>query len=147
MPCDEGLRNTSGGQPCLWWSQGCTIGCDRCNHVDVQTEGRRLCNGTLEPTLPDWARTMNFGVDGGAADRWRYHPWRAPGAAPVADACGMAGGTTPEHKGPADAVFTNTSVAKMGELGSRVLPYAPSGVAWRAGATVEVRARRDVRRA
>ena len=26
-PCDQGLRANGGGQPCLWWSQGCSIGC------------------------------------------------------------------------------------------------------------------------
>ena len=28
--CDMGLRVNGGGQPCLWWSQGCSIGCDKC---------------------------------------------------------------------------------------------------------------------
>lgn len=143
LPCDQGVRSTSGGQPCLWWSQGCTIGCDHCDGENTQTHGKRLCEGTMEPTLPDWARTMNIGIDGGPQDTYRYHPWRAPGAAPVDDACGRAGGTTPMKGGPgghggADAVFTNTSVAKFGELGSRVLPYAPSGTVWYVGTTVEV---------
>ena len=27
--CDMGVRaKGGGGQPCLWWSQGCSIGCD-----------------------------------------------------------------------------------------------------------------------
>jgi hypothetical protein len=55
------------------------------------------------------------------------------------DPCGQAGGTLPKYAGGgADAVFTNTSIAKMGQLGSRVLPYAPSGTKWVAGSTVEV---------
>ena len=40
--------------------------------------------------------------------------------------------------GGADAVFTNTSIAKMGQHGSKVLPYAPSGTKWMAGSSVEV---------
>ena len=28
--CEQGLRAGGGGQPCLWWSQGCSIGCDKC---------------------------------------------------------------------------------------------------------------------
>lgn len=30
--CDMGAARTAGGggQPCLWWSQGCTIGCPVC---------------------------------------------------------------------------------------------------------------------
>ena len=40
--------------------------------------------------------------------------------------------------GGADAVFTNTSMARSGQLGSEVLPYAPSGTVWTAGTSVEV---------
>ena len=31
-PCDLGAarREGGGGQPCLWWSQGCSIGCPYC---------------------------------------------------------------------------------------------------------------------
>ena len=119
---------------------GAGFGCESCNNIDTQTDGKRLClNGTLEPTLPDWARTMNVGVNSGSHDLWRYHPWRAPGHAPVNDPCGMAGGTIPANAGGTpDAVFTNTSLARMGELGSHVLPYAPSGTIWFSGSTVEV---------
>ena len=28
--CNQGLRVNGGGQPCLWWSQGCSIGCSVC---------------------------------------------------------------------------------------------------------------------
>jgi hypothetical protein len=38
-------------------------------------------------------KTVNTDVACGAADDWYYFsPWRAPGAAPVFDSCGMAGG-------------------------------------------------------
>ena len=57
LPCDQGARVDGGGQPCLWWSQGCTIGCETCTGV-LKGPGR-YCNGTLQPTLPKWAWTMN----------------------------------------------------------------------------------------
>ena len=138
LPCDQGKRAAAGGQPCLWWSQGCTIGCDKCTgDTKTASGGRRLCSGTLEPTLPAWAKTMAVGSDG--HDAYRYNPWRAPGAAPVVDSCGQAGGTLWKYRGGgADAVFTNTSIAQMGQLGSKVLPYAPSGTKWMAGSAVEV---------
>lgn len=80
---------------------------------------------------------MAVGSDG--HDSYRYNPWRAPGAAPVVDSCGQAGGTLWKYRGGgADAVFTNTSIAKMGQHGSKVLPYAPSGTKWMAGSSVEV---------
>jgi len=140
LPCDEGLRALAGGQPCLWWSQGCTIGCDKCTgDTQTQTGGKRLCNGTLEPTLPREAYTMNMDIHASEVDVYRYHPWRAPGHAPVDDACGRAGGTVWEYAGGgADAVFTNTSMAHMGDLGSDALPYSPSGTVWSAGTSVEV---------
>ena len=79
LPCDQGKRATAGGQPCLWWSQGCTIGCKACTgDTKTQSFGKRLCNGTLEPTLPNYAKTMAVGSDG--HDSFRYNPWRAPGA-------------------------------------------------------------------
>lgn len=71
-------------------------------------------------------------------DSYRFNPWRAPGSAPVTDACGTAGGTRPEYAGPGDAVFANTSFAAFGDLGSQVLNPAPSGVIWTAGDSVEV---------
>ena len=136
--CIEGVRASGGGQPCLWFSQGCSIGCEACTGVGSHSDSS-LCNSTMEPTLPKFAWTMNRGYpDNGLADSYRHNPWRAPGAAPVTDACGTAGGTSYSHSGPGDAVFYNSSVARMGERGSLVLRPAPSGTVWRAGAAVEV---------
>jgi hypothetical protein len=139
LPCEQGNRSLAGGQPCLWWSQGCTLGCDICTGI---LKAGRQCNGTLEPTLPKKYWTMNVGgkdsADPKDHDTYRYFPWRAPGRAPVADPCGMAGGTLPKNGHGGDAVFTTTKYAKMGDLGSKVLPYAPAGTKWMAGSPVEV---------
>merc|ERR1712113_1189 len=77
-------------------------------------------------------------VAGSVNDSYRLNPWRAPGKAPVTDPCGTAGGTDPAHAGPGVAVFATTEFAKQGDLGSKVLPSAPSGAVWTAGSTVEV---------
>jgi hypothetical protein len=88
----------------------------------------------MEPTLPKEAWSMNlWAVEGSANDTYRYNPWRAPGWAPVFDACGMAGGTARKNAGPGDAVFADNQFAKMGDLGSEVLLPAPSGTVWTAG--------------
>lgn len=50
---------------------------------------------------------------------------RAPGSAPVTDACGTAGGTDPSHAGPGDAVFADTEFAKFGDFGSKVCVLQP----------------------
>lgn len=75
---------------------------------------------------------------GGPDDIYYYSPWRAPGSAPVIDACGVAGGRLPgQGVGCAGASFQNSSVAKMGDMGSK-LPPLLSGVVWEAGSSVEV---------
>ena len=61
----------------------------------------------------------------------RHHPWRAPGSAPVFDPCGMAGGGPKQQGG--EAKYTTTKFAKQGDLGTKVLPPAPTGIVWPAG--------------
>jgi hypothetical protein len=244
-----GYRETGSGQPCLWFSQGCTIGCTLCDNHTQHTMGRSLCavapskppgpkptcalakkdqnfnggdlkcggrlcpqhtaspaaccelcgskasetepkgncsawtwlagkcflksvyrgtpttqagcvSGTvtgrgaptppgkspMEPTNNDpMTRTMNRGaVVGSVNDTYRYHPWRAPGFAPVSDACGLAGGRHATDPGGGDAVFTSIPAIppngpiKIGDLGSAVLRKGPSMATWKIGATVEV---------
>mmetsp|Transcript_112753 Transcript_112753/g.158175 ORF Transcript_112753/g.158175 Transcript_112753/m.158175 type:complete len:345 (-) Transcript_112753:49-1083(-) len=62
-----------GNYECFWFSQ--------------------IVNIPGEPTLPDYARTMNLGISSGPHDFSRTMPWRAPGTAPVlGSGCGVAGG-------------------------------------------------------
>lgn len=91
----------------------------------------------MKPTLPDEFRTYNNKVaNGSKGDRWMSTPWRAPGTAPVLDACGMAGGTpTRSHSG---AQISPTPWFKQGDLGSKALPPFPSGVTWETGGEAEV---------
>ena len=71
---------------------------------------------------------------GSEKDWTRFNPWRAPGSAPVFDACGIAAGST--HTTPGEGYYINTSFAKMGDKGSQ-LPRQPSGAVWKAGSVVE----------
>ena len=58
------------------------------------------------PLLPKRLWTMNRAAqEDSPADVYRFHPWRAPGSAPVTDCCGTAGGTSPKYRGPGEAVF------------------------------------------
>merc|ERR1719440_1107481 len=84
-------------------------------------------------------RTVNTQAECGSRDDiYYYSPWRAPGSAPVIDACGVAGGRIPgQGIGGAGASFQNSSVAKMGDIGSQ-LPPLHSGTVWEAGSSVEV---------
>jgi hypothetical protein len=76
---------------------------------------------------------------GSAADITYFNPWRRPGAAPVFDACGMAGGEPlPGKENMQGAKYTTTVHARQGDLGSFVLPPMPTGTIWTAGKPAEV---------
>ena len=89
--CEQGIRAAGGGQPCLWFSQGCTIGCSMCTGIGSHSD-YSLCNdSTVTATLPKYAWTMNRNVtEGSAQDSYAFNPWRAPGSAPVNDEIGRA---------------------------------------------------------
>ena len=102
----------------------------------VWTAGRALsCQLTTADPL---SRTFNRNCTGdcvGSDKDWtRFNPWRAPGSAPVYDACGRAGGGPKPTGGKGE--YVNTSYATFGQLGS-TLPKMPSGAVWKAGAVVE----------
>lgn len=152
--CDMGLRGPGDGQSCLWWSQGCSIGCEKCATETFGTHPifgnppqagkigfrKRYCNSTLEPTLPRHAWTLNMDAkEGSEEDSYRYNPWRAPGHAPVVDPCGQAGGEFGFQKIGGESVFFNTTMAGKGMMGSK-LPPTPvkNRTQWVAGTWVEV---------
>jgi hypothetical protein len=74
-------------------------------------------------------------------DIYRHNPWRAPGHAPVADPCGLAGGTPWAAPSPEEGRYYNTSFAHHGMKGTALksLPrdvYQPEK--WTIGGTAEV---------
>lgn len=125
------------GQAAYWYSQGCFIGCPECDHVS----GRRqtdLCGSGFVGQLPDYAIAVNRNATRNSAyDIYRHNPWRAPGHAPVADACGLAGGTPWGADVPEEGRYANTTHAHHGMKGSE-LPEMPTGTVWKAGGTAEV---------
>ena len=138
------------GQPCLWWSQGCSIGCDYCltdpKHPDNNGTIRKLpitgnpphadkagfrksyCDKpSVKAVLPKKYWTLNIHAEDGAEDdSYRFNPWRAPETAPVIDPCGQAGGKYQATPMGGDSVFADVTVGgkkySMGALGSQVLP-------------------------
>ena len=140
--------NTSGGdctngQSAFWYSQGCFIGCPECDH----TSGRRqtdLCKLGFVGQLPSEAIAVNRAFANGTAvprnsiyDIYRHNPWRAPGYAPVADSCGLAGGTPWSAPAPEEGMYYNTSYAHHGMKGTDLSPM-DTGVVWKAGGEAEV---------
>ena len=138
--CRNGTNACDVAQTCLWFSVGCTIGCKECDggaKGGTNPNARDRCGSGMNATLnnPKY-RTLNRHVTAGSAEDWtRFNPWRAPGNAPVFDACGRAGGAA--HPTPGHGEFTDTKYAKFGDLGSKVLPRYPTGTVWEAGSAVE----------
>lgn len=137
------------------FNQGCSIGCEKCSGTscdefngDGSTLGKpqKCCEHPMEPTLfargpggPDAdslsPRTYNEHQTPGAGayDRFHYTPWRAPGHAPIADPCGVAGGSSSSG---APGKLAPGAVAppgfKQGTRGSGLPPvHAPA--VWKAG--------------
>ena len=155
-------RNLTGrnGQACFWFSNGCAIGCPACDGATRGPIPNFLKNNTPVPNCRDHItkkpcqaepicpnprnaticakelRTVNTDAEcGGPADFYFYSPWRAPGSAPVLDSCGAAGGRlVGQGSGQFGSVYRTTPSAKLGDLGSQVLPKLPTKTVWTAGA-------------
>ena len=83
--------------------------------------GAPNCNTTLEPTLPDEYVTWNIPDHEGKrpsrfGDWTKFHPWRSPGRAPVADPCGVAGAYVRSTGGGGETPIGS----KQGDLGSEL---------------------------
>ena len=73
-------------------------------------------------------------------DIYQHNPWRAPGAAPVMDACGLAGGSYSRSAGAEAGDYTKTIYAQHGDVGTEVLKPLPGYTppTYKAGGTAEV---------
>ena len=94
-------------------------------------------------------RTVNrFAEAQSDYDIYKHNPWRAPGFAPVLDACGAAGGqpfapniSTQYGIGGCQRTgcwYHETPFAAHGDLGSQVLAELPTSAVWTIGGEAEV---------
>ena len=140
--CVNGTHDCNSGQACFWFSQGCTPGCKKCDGNGTRLPNWDHCPGeSTRATLNDPKyRTANRNATAGSPqDVWKYQPWRNPGASPVEDPCGMAGGRPNQiphggNNGGDGGTYNTTKFAKQGDLGSQVLKPRPTGTVWRRGA-------------
>ncbi len=128
------LSPTCAGGSCLWFNQGSSIGCPKCTGKGTVFPQAADCKNPAQPTNND-KKTRTWNLNNLLGDYTKYHPWRKPGAAPVENACGLAGGWyTPGvppnggHPPPGIAVGADGS-----ELSKLLLQTV-----WIAGSTVEV---------
>jgi hypothetical protein len=142
-PSNRDCTNITGsgcnnGQADFWYSQGCFIGCPECDH----TSGRRqidLCGLGVKATIndPKYRSVNRAAAAGSPQDIYKHNPWRYPGSAPTANACGLAGGT-PWGKEVGEAGdYTNTTYAHHGMQGTDLNPLF-TGVEWKIGGEGEV---------
>jgi len=142
-PSDRACTNITGdqcnnGQAAFWYSQGCFIGCPSCDHMS----GRQqidLCGLGKSNTINNPKdRTVNQNAPAGSSsDIYKHNPWRAPGSAPVADACGLAGGTPWAADVSEAGVYTKTKFAHHGMNGTSLKPL-DTGVFFPIGGRAEV---------
>eukprot|EP00038_Savillea_parva_P031980 m.92554 g.92554 ORF g.92554 m.92554 type:complete len:391 (-) comp9961_c0_seq3:1265-2437(-) len=139
--CTNGSEPTcNSGQACFWFSQGCTIGCSKCDGQGARIPNWDHCpNESIRPTVNDPRYlTMNQNATPGSPqDIFKFNPWRAPGRAPVFDPCGKAGGS--DSMSFNAGAYNTTIYAKQGDLGSVVLKPRPSGTVWKRGAVEKAR--------
>ena len=65
-------------------------------------------------------RTINRNAVAFSEEDWtRFNPWRAPGSAPVMDACGLAGGDFLRSNGAEAGDYTKTIYAQHGDVGTK----------------------------
>ena len=127
------------GQSCLWFNQGCTIGCPCSGNGTMSRHPNYSACGTpaISTNNAVRTRTINRGATPGSKeDVYRYMPWRAPGSAVPADPCGVAGGDQHGVHQTAGGEYFPTKHAKIGDHGSKLQPYF-SGANWKAGSVVE----------
>lgn len=115
---------------CLWFNQGCTIGCPKCGGVASGFNGCGKDQGNA--TLPQSARTYHTW-----APECGIYPWCAPGSAPIMNPCGVAGGDkhqgTPGNGGDAPPGY------KLGDNGTDMRQGAKGLLrTWKVGAVVDV---------
>lgn len=137
--CWNGTSPCNVAQSCLWFSQGCTIGCKTCDGGPSNPNYADRCHSGMNATnnLPEH-RTYNRDVPAlSKKDVYRYNPWRAPGNAPVFDSCGMAGGGP--KRMPGQSKYTKTKFAQQGDRGTETLPKQPTGVVWKIGGRAHVK--------
>lgn len=132
------------GDMCLWFNDGCFIGCPNCSSIVATLPGtsgevpdrfiKPNCEKPtlMEPTLPEEFRTWNIGNPSEYGDWTKYHPWRAPGYAPVSDPCGRAGANHEQSGGGETPIG-----AKQFDRGS-LLPKHDLVTKWQSGQPAEV---------
>jgi hypothetical protein len=76
--CVNGTQPCDVGQTCVWFSQGCSIGCAACDGGESNPNKIDRCGSGMKPTNNDpMFRTYNRQVEAMSPEDWTQHnPWR-----------------------------------------------------------------------
>jgi hypothetical protein len=132
--------NCSQGQAAFWYSQGCFIGCGKCDHTSGRSQVDLCGSGKVATVNDPLHRSVNRNATAGSIyDIYKHNPWRAPGNAPIADACGLAGGTPWAANVGEAGDYTTTKFSHHGMQGTdlKELPGVEPEV-WKIGGRAEV---------
>lgn len=136
---------------CLWFNEGCQIGCASCtgffpagkNCTSPNPDGtwplcalgdQPLCDNVMEPTLND--PSLRTFPDGKVKPAGKYNPWRAPGHAPVINSCGISGSWVTDMGWVGHAQGGSPPPGLGYGFAGTDLPESPK-TTWIAGSTVE----------
>jgi len=123
------------GGSCLWFNQGCSIGCPNATGNGTVFPAVPDCNNPDDPTIARFNTTLRTVFTIPELDWTKWHPWRKPGSAPIEDPCGLAGGWyTPGQAGNGGEAPPGVP---QGFHGTHVKPLFKETV-WVAGKTAEV---------
>jgi len=132
------LAGTCSGESCWWLQEGCQAGCgtcagDKCYSLIAAGAHSKCCKDVTEPTLTD-PQYLTYPMQA-MHKISKYNPWFSPGAAPVANSCGLMGGGSHCMGG------VGTTCPKMphpfGTLGTD-LPAVQDKTTWAPGSVQDV---------
>jgi len=134
------------GGACLWFTQGAYIGCKEASGGGAVFPDLPDCKKPelADPTIEFEETNMRtFALEGPFYrffDFTRHHPWRYPGASPIADPCGIASGWFDQGPFAAVGVDEPPPGGKVGDYGSNstLFPKLLEQTVWTAGSIVEV---------
>jgi len=123
------------GGSCLWFNQGCSIGCPEATGNGTVFPAVPECENPDDPTIERFDSTHRTVFTIPIIDWTKWHPWRKPGSAPVENPCGLAGGWyIPGTDGNGGEAPPGVA---QGFLGTDMKPLFKETV-WVAGRTAEV---------
>lgn len=141
-PSDRECTNITGdacnnGQAAFWYSQGCFIGCEECDHMSGRQQVDLCGSGKVRTIDPKYRSANLDSVPGSPEDIYKHNPWSAPGNAPMGNPCGLAGGTPWADEVGEAGVYTPTKFAHHGMKGTDLGPLE-TGIKWKIGGQAEV---------